>query len=159
MLIRCRPKSSITSVPQLLLSCSGASQMPVEVLRVTSRLSIVSSPPTTIVGRRMRIQRLSILRLSSSPPVLSSGRLLVVAGVVEADDLAVDADRAGNPDVLAERLRDALGDARLAVAGGAVEEQPAAGVDRRAEPGEHSRIDEQIGEGPAQIVGGGVLRR
>ena len=65
--------------------------------------------------------------------------LLVVHRIEEADDLAVDADRAGNPDVAAEGGGDPLGDARLAVARRAEQEQPPAGVDRRPQPVEHAR--------------------
>ena len=50
----------MTKVPQLLFSCSGDSAIPVFGLPVISRLSRSNSPPTTIVGRRMRIQRVSI---------------------------------------------------------------------------------------------------
>jgi hypothetical protein len=60
---------ALAAVPQLLLSCSGASLMPVALLMVTSRLAIVSSPPTTMVGLRMRIQRSSTWR-----PPIGAGR-------------------------------------------------------------------------------------
>ena len=40
---------------------------------VTSSCAMVSSPPATIVGRRMRTQRLSICRWSSRPLPGSSG--------------------------------------------------------------------------------------
>ena len=56
----CRPKSSITSVPQLLLSCMGALLTPDDWLVRTSKLSSVSSPPTAMVGRRIRTQRSSM---------------------------------------------------------------------------------------------------
>ena len=84
-------------------------------------------------------------------------RLFVIARVEEADDFAVDADGPRNPDDLPEGPRHPLGDARLAVAGGAVQEQAAAGVDRRAEPAEHPRVDQQIVEGALQIVGRRML--
>ena len=69
MLIRWRPKSSITSVPQLLFSCRGASLMPVDVLMVTSSDDMVSSPPATIVGRpeNRAPSGWSIFRLSQTP--------------------------------------------------------------------------------------------
>ena len=109
----------------LSMASSSSNTRTVAVLlpdRPTSRWSIVSSPPTTIVGRRMRIQRWSILRLSSRPSVRQR-HFLVHAGVEQPHDFAVDADRAGNPNRLAEGLGDSLGDARLAVAGGTEQEQ------------------------------------
>ena len=48
----------------VVFSCSGASQMPVDVLIVTSSCDMVNSPPAMIVGRRMRIHRLSTFRES-----------------------------------------------------------------------------------------------
>ena len=76
-------------------------------------------------------------------------RLVVQAGVEHAHDLAVDADRPRNPDAVAERRGHALGDARLAVARAAEQEQAAAGVDRRAEPPQHVLVDQQVAETPA----------
>ncbi len=116
MLIRWRPKSSITSVPQLLFSCSGASLMPVALLTATSSEAMVSSPPATIVGRRMRTQRLSICRWSQRPLPGSSGSSTWFTGSNSRQDIAVDADGARDPDGGAEGPRDPLGDARLAVA-------------------------------------------
>ena len=55
-----------------------------------------------IVGRRMRIQRLSILRVIEQARARLQRHFLVVHGIEEADDLAVDADGAGNPDLVAE---------------------------------------------------------
>ena len=147
VLIRCRPKSSITSVPQLLFSCSGASLMPVDVLSVTSRLSIVNSPPTTIVGRRMRTQRLSILRWSMQARRCSQRRFFVVAGVEQRMISPSTPIARGIQMSCPNALRHALGDAGLAVAGGAVQEQAAARVDRRPQPAQHPLVDQQVVEG------------
>ena len=82
---------------------------------------------------------------------------LVVHRIEEADDLAVDADGPGNPDLVAEGGGDPLGDARLAVARRAEQEQPPAGIDGRPEPVEHAAAQQQAVEGPVQVVGRGML--
>ena len=74
----------------------------------------------------MRTQRWSMSRVVEQSLGLLDGQFLVVHRVEQPHDLAVDADRAGNPDRLAEGGRDALGDARLAVARRAEQEQAAA---------------------------------
>ena len=57
----------------------------------------------------------------------------------------------------AEGLGDPLGDARLAVARRAEQEQAAAGVDRRAEPDQHVLVDQQVFERAVQVVFGRML--
>ncbi len=149
---RWRPKSSITSVPQLLFIWTGLRQTPVSLWTVISRLSIVSSPPTTMVGRRMRTQRRSIFSSSHDPLASGQRHLLVAARIEEADDFAPHADGAGDPDARAVGGGDAFGDAGLAVAGRAVQEQSPARGDRPAQPEEHFLAEGQVGERPAEVV-------
>ena len=59
--------------------------------------------------------------------------------------------------VLPEGGGDALGDAGLAVARRAEQEQAPAGVDRRPEPVEHLLVQQQVVEGAVQVVGRGML--
>ena len=80
------------------------------------------------------------------------GDLLVDLGVEQLDDEAVDVQRPRDVDLVAEAAGDPLGDAGLAVAGGAVEEHAAAGVDRRPERGEHLLVDQQVAERLAKLV-------
>src|SRR5262249_51261624 len=54
----------------------------------------------------------------------------VVGGIEELHDLALDVDRLGHPDLLAEAERDAFRERRLAVARRAVEEQTGPRIDR-----------------------------
>ena len=86
-------------------------------------------------------------------------RFLVVHRIVKADDLAVHADRPGNPDLVAEGGGDPLGDARLAVARRAEEEQSPTGIDGRSQPVEHRLVQQQALERPVQVFGRGVLVR
>ena len=86
-------------------------------------------------------------------------RFLVVHGIEEAEDFAVDADGAGHPDFPAEGGGDSLGDAALAVARRTEQEQPSARVDRRPEPVEHVLAEQQALEGVVQILDGGMLAR
>ena len=81
----------------------------------------------------------------------------MVHRIEDPHDLAVDADGAGDPDLLPEGPRDPLGNARLAVARRAEEEQPAAGVHRRSEPIEHPLAEHEIAEGLAEVFGRGLL--
>ena len=85
-------------------------------------------------------------------------KFFVVCRVEDPHDLAIDADRAGDPDLLSESPRDPLGNARLAVARRAEEEQSAAGVHRRSEAIEHPLAEHQIAEGLPQAFGRGRLR-
>ena len=66
---RCRPKSSISKQPQLLFIWSGASQILLRGSCLISRLSSVSSPPTTTVGRRILSQRRSCSWFAKIPEV------------------------------------------------------------------------------------------
>ena len=119
---------------------------------------MVSSPPAMIVGRRMRTQRLSIFRWSSRPVAGSaaaasswftgSKRRMISPSTPIARGIQIS---------LAEGGGDPLGDARLAVARRAEQEQPAAGIDRRPEPVEHLLAQQQAVEGAVQVVGRGVL--
>ena len=99
----------------------------------------------------MRIHRLSILRWIQQARAGRQRHLLVVHRIVEPDDLAVDADGPGNPNLVAEGGRDPLGDARLAVARRAEEEQSPAGVDGRPQPIEHLSAQQQAVEGAVQV--------
>ena len=126
--------------------------MPVSLWTVISRLSIVSSPPTTIVGRRIRTQRWSIFSSATICSPRGQGQFLVATGIEEADDLAPHADRAGNPDARAVGGRDPFGDAGLAVAGRAVQEEPLPGRDGAAQAAEHLAADRQVGEGAAEAL-------
>ncbi len=148
--IRCRPKSSINRQPQLLFSCSGASLTLARGSWRISRLSIVNSPPTTTVGRRILTQRRSKLavRTMLSFPAFDH---LVVGRVEQLDDLAVLDHRLRDPDVLAEAHRDALGQGRFAVARRAVQEQARARVDGRPQALEQVGIDRDVGEGLGQL--------
>ena len=78
-------------------------------------------------------------------------------GIEQPHDFAVDADCPRNPDELAEGLGDSLGDAGLAVTRRAVQEQAAAGVDRRTEADQHCLVDQQVFERAVQIFFGRVL--
>jgi len=59
--------------------------------------------------------------------------------------------------MLAKSRGHAFRDARLAVARRAKQEQPPARIDRRPEPVEHPLVQEEIGEGRVQRLGGRVL--
>ena len=115
-----------------------------------SRLSIVSSPPTTIVGRRIRTQRWSIFSSATIRSPRGQGQFLVATGIEEADDFAPDADCAGNPYARAVGGRDPLRDAGLAVAGRPCRKSPHPAVIARPRRTEHLAADRQIGEGPAE---------
>ena len=57
---------------------------------------------------------------------------LVMKRIVEAHHLALDVDRVGDVDRLAQQLGAGLGNGGFAVAGGAVEEERRPGIDGRA---------------------------
>src|SRR4051794_34750959 len=78
---------------------------------------------------------------------------LVVHGVEQADDLAVDSDSPWNPNVLAESPRFSLGDRLFAVPRRAVQKQSASGADCRSQPPQHSITDENVCEGPLEVFG------
>ena len=86
-----------------------------------------------IVGRRMRIHRLSMCRRSSSPATGASGRFFVGDRVVDAEDFAVDANGPRNPNLVAKAGGNSLGDAAFPVARRAEQKQSSAGIDGRAE--------------------------
>ena len=132
VVIRCRPKSSITSVPQLLFICSG--RFADVGGRVERDFQVVHRQLAADDDRRPADADPAVVDLAvvEQAFVGRQRHFLVHAGVEQPHDLAVDADRPRNPDRLAERLGDPLGDARLAVARRAEQEQAAAGVDRRA---------------------------
>ncbi len=157
MRIRWRPKSSITSVPQLLFNCSGASLMPVDGVVGHFELRHGQFAAGDDRGPADANPALVDLPRVEQSRALFQRRLLVVHGIVEADDLAVDADRAGNPNLAAEGGRDPLGDARLAVARRAEEKQSPAGIDGRPEPIEHLPAQQQALERAVQVVRRGML--
>ena len=64
--------------------------------------------------------------------------------VKELDVLAVFDNRLRNPQMLPKAARDALGDRRLAIARGAVQEKPGAGVDRWAQQFHRLRLDHHV---------------
>jgi hypothetical protein len=97
------------------------------------------------------------LPLIDDPLICVQRNFLVAGRIVQPDDLALDAQRPRNPDVLSERPGDPLGDAGLAVARGSVKEQPAAGVNCRSQPAEHPLIQQQVLERVPQVVDCGVL--
>ena len=68
----------------------------------------------------------------------------VLDRVVHLDDLAVRLDGVRDVDGVAHEPRDALGDARLAVAGVAEEEDRLRRVDRRADLVEHLVGDDEV---------------
>ena len=72
----------------------------------------------------------------------------MVRHVEELDDLAVDQDDLRDPHGRLEAAGDPLGDAGLAVAGMAVEEQALARVDRRSDQAQGLIVDQQVGERP-----------
>ena len=111
MRIRWRPKSSITSVPQLLFSCSGASLMPVAVLMRHFELRHGQLAAGDDRGPADANPALVDVPLIEQAAARLQRRFLVIHGIVEADDLAVDADGAGHPNLAAEGRRDPLGDA------------------------------------------------
>lgn len=83
--------------------------------------------------------------------VFLTGNLLVIRCVEDLHDHAVDDEALGDVDVVAEAAGDALGDAAFAVAGVAVEEHAAAGVDGGSEDVEHFLADQEIGEGLFEV--------
>ena len=74
-----------------------------------------------------------------------------------AHDFSVDADRSRNPNRLAERLGDSLGNARFSISGRAEQKHAAARVDGGAEPEQHSLVDEEVFERAVQVFFGRVL--
>ena len=119
MLIRCRPKSSITSVPQLLFSCSGASLMPGRL--ILRHFQVVHRQFAADDDRRATdADPAPVDAVAVEQPFVdfSQWHFLVVDRVEQPHDFAVDADRARNPDrTRPKAARDPFGDARLAVAG------------------------------------------
>ena len=122
--------------------------MPVTLFNVASSRSSVSSPPATTVGRRIRIQRPSNL---GGIIGARQRQFFVAERVVELDDLAVDADGAGNPDVLAKCPGDSFRDTALAVSGRTVKKHAAAGPQRLRDSTRELRADQQIAEGPFDV--------
>ncbi len=146
-------------MPQLLLSWIGASLMPVAVF----------SADFEVVHRQFAADHdrgptdanpapVDFLMIQQAGGVFQR-HFLVAVRVEEADDFAIDADATGNPDIVAERPRDALGDARLAVSGGPEQEQTAAGIDGRPEAAKHRLVDQQVFEGVLQVGRFRVLGR
>src|SRR5206468_1319507 len=88
---------------------------------------------------------------------LGQRRQRVDRGIVDADDLAPNADRAGNPEIGAKRVDHPLRNARLAVARVAIEKQGGSGLEGLTQLREQSPADYQVGEGLSQPVGPGLL--
>src|SRR6185369_4126870 len=72
--------------------------------------------------------------------------LLVNAGIEDLDDLALDLEAMRDVDDILEDAADLLGDRGLAVAGRAVEQHRAAGIDRRPDLVDEGFRDHEIGE-------------
>ena len=83
----------------------------------------------------------------------------VVHRIVEAHDFAVDADRPRNPDRVAKGGGDPLGDARLAVARRAEQEQSPPRVDRRSQPIQHQFAQQKALERAVKALDRRVLVR
>ena len=82
------------------------------------------------------------------------GRLGMHDRVVDGDDLAVVDHRAGDVDLVAQRVADAVGDRRFAVARRAVHQDRAAGTDRRAEVVEQFGRQDQVAHRRGELVAG-----
>src|SRR4029078_13369946 len=94
-----------------------------------------------------RIEALTTNALDLAAVVRGARCGVVERGIEHLHDLAADFDAVGYiDDVLIDR-GDFLGDGRLAVAGGTVEQDTAAGIHRRAQASHEIRGYHQIGEG------------
>ncbi len=77
--------------------------------------------------------------------------------IPQPQDVAIDVDRARNPNVLAERPGDPFGNRRLAVAGEPEQEHTATAGNGRPQLVQHLGIDQQILEGVEQVVAFRIL--
>ena len=94
--------------------------------------ALYQNPAAVVVGRRHVV-----------------GRGPVVVRVEDADDLAVNLDGEGNPDVAGQARVDALGDGRLARARRACDEERAARVDDAAQGLQKRLRQDEVAEGRA----------
>ncbi len=135
--------------------------MPVDVFSVTSRLSIVSSPPTRrwSAGGREPVPLIDLAVVDQAAGALQR-HFLVVAGVEHADDLlSMPTEARGSSKSTGQRPASRVFRRcfRFAVAS-AIEEQAAAGVDCRPQfQCHHLRVDQEIGEGRAGHAGGMLI--